>query len=195
MRVFHRVVQLGSMAAAARACHLSEPAVTHAIASLENSFAARLLERSSKGAVPTAAGEAVSKGFQRVLEEIDEAVAQIRRKANGGSADAGRYVRMSQLRALFAVVEHGGFRAALKVRGIRTSRLYCATRELEEALSVTLFEKTSTGRSPTRDARRFATRCRRALLHLEQLRAEIARHLRYPLPPGAALLSRRQGGL
>jgi DNA-binding transcriptional LysR family regulator len=81
---------------------------------------------------------------------------------------------MSQLRALFAVVEHGGFRQALKVRGIRTARLYCATRELEEVLSVTLFEKTSTGRSPTRDARHFATRCRRALLQLEQLRSEIA---------------------
>src|ERR1044071_1495878 len=95
MPVFHRVVQLGSMAAAARACHLSQAAVTHAIVSLEDLLAARLFERRSKGAVPTAAGEALSKGFQRVLEEIDEAVAQIRRRASGGCTDAGRYVRMS----------------------------------------------------------------------------------------------------
>jgi len=174
MHVFHMVVRLGSMAAAARACHLSEPAVTHAVGSLEKSFCARLVDRRYNGAVATAAGEALSKGFQHVLQELDGAVAQLRHLSSAQSAGAGRQLRIAHLRALFAVIEHGGFRAALKFSGVRSSRLYCAARELEQVLSVSLFEKTRTGLSPTSDARRFAARCRRALARIDQVHLAIA---------------------
>lgn len=174
MRVFRRVVELGSMAAAARACHLSQPAVTHLIVSLERTFSTRLFERRHKGVVPTSAGEALSRGFQHVLDELDEAVAQIRHMSSARSAGVGRQIRIAQLKALFAVVEHGRFRAALKSAGVRSSRLYCAARELEQVLSVTLFEKTRTGLSPTDEARRFAARCRCALSRIEQVRRDIA---------------------
>ncbi|MGB9096212.1 LysR family transcriptional regulator [Erwinia sp.] len=56
LEVFVAVVQQGSLAGAARKLRRSPPAITRALASLENRFAASLIERTTRHLSPTPAG-------------------------------------------------------------------------------------------------------------------------------------------
>lgn len=72
MRVFERVVDEGSFAAAARALDLSPAVVTRLLADLEDHLSARLLQRTTRHLSLTFAGQAYLDGVRRVLHEIDE---------------------------------------------------------------------------------------------------------------------------
>ena len=58
--LFLEVVRRGSISAAARAAHLSQPAVTQAVAAVEAALGGKLLLRSVQGLQPTPAGLAVA---------------------------------------------------------------------------------------------------------------------------------------
>lgn len=73
MRVFERVVDEGSMAAAARALDLSPPVVTRLMAELEAHLGTRLLQRSTRRQALTEAGEAYLARVRAILHDIDEA--------------------------------------------------------------------------------------------------------------------------
>ncbi len=71
LATFLSVVEHGRISAAARAIHLSQPAVTARIRRLEHSVGAPLLVRSVRGVEPTAAGQrlaARAREVQRLLE-------------------------------------------------------------------------------------------------------------------------------
>lgn len=57
--MFSHIVETGSMTRAAQHLHISQSALTQQVKTLENQLSARLLERSNRGVVPTAAGEVV----------------------------------------------------------------------------------------------------------------------------------------
>ena len=57
LQIFYTVAQRGSFSAAAQALHMTQPAVTMQIQSLEEHFGTKLLERSSKRIELTEAGE------------------------------------------------------------------------------------------------------------------------------------------
>jgi len=78
LRVFHKVVDEGSFAAAARALDLSPAVVTRLVADLEDSVGARLLHRTTRRVSLTTAGESLVLGTRHVLVELDEAFAQAR---------------------------------------------------------------------------------------------------------------------
>ena len=59
MQVLREVAERGSFSAAARALHLTQPAVSRAVAKLEREAGTRLLERTSRGVRLTEAGELV----------------------------------------------------------------------------------------------------------------------------------------
>ncbi len=65
---FVTAVDSGSMAKAAAKLHMGQPALSQAIANLERLSGVKLLSRTTRSLVPTAAGEAFYKGAQRVLE-------------------------------------------------------------------------------------------------------------------------------
>lgn len=75
MRVFQAVAADLSLAAAARRLNLSAPTVTRAIAALESRLGVALLERSSRGVKPTAAGERFASDCRHILRETDAAEA------------------------------------------------------------------------------------------------------------------------
>ncbi len=75
MRVFQRVVDEGSFAAAARALSLSPAVVTRLIADLEEHLGTRLLQRSTRRLSLTEAGDAYLARVRNILEDIDEAEA------------------------------------------------------------------------------------------------------------------------
>ena len=66
------VERLGTLTAAARAAHLSQPALTASIQRLEAYFDADLLERGRRGATLTSAGAALLPHAQAVLSALDD---------------------------------------------------------------------------------------------------------------------------
>lgn len=75
--------ELGTFAAAAHALHLAPPTVSLHIGELEERLDVLLLERGTRGAVPTKAGAELIERARRLLKDADEAVDHVRRHADG----------------------------------------------------------------------------------------------------------------
>lgn len=73
MRVFERVVNEGSFAAAARAMDMSAPVVTRLVADLEEHLGTRLLQRTTRRLSLTEAGQTYLSRVRNILQDIDEA--------------------------------------------------------------------------------------------------------------------------
>jgi DNA-binding transcriptional LysR family regulator len=73
METFIRVVDTGSFSAAAKLLSIGQPAVSKTIAQLEERLGVRLLMRSSRGLMPTEAGQKFYERAGRVIEGVDEA--------------------------------------------------------------------------------------------------------------------------
>lgn len=73
METFVSVVESGSFSAAARLLDIGQPAVSKAIAQLEDRLGVRLLLRSTRGLTPTEAGQAYYEHARRAIEQADEA--------------------------------------------------------------------------------------------------------------------------
>ena len=74
LAIFVAVVQHGSLAAAGRKLRRSSPAVTRAIASLEQRFGARLVERTTRRLAPTEAGLRLAERAHLLLTDYQAAV-------------------------------------------------------------------------------------------------------------------------
>lgn len=77
------IADLGTLAAAARALHLSPPTVSLHISELESRLGATLLHRGRRQASLTPAGEALVQGGRQLLSGADEVAEQVRRRAQG----------------------------------------------------------------------------------------------------------------
>ena len=75
MQVFVRVAETGGFAEAARQLNMSPPAVTRAIATLEDIIGTRLFTRTTRSVKLTEAGSRYFEDCRRILAEIDEAEA------------------------------------------------------------------------------------------------------------------------
>jgi LysR family transcriptional regulator of gallate degradation len=173
LHTFREVARLGSVSAAARAVHISQPAVTQAIAGLERHFGSALLLRRNTGVTLTRAGELCLARIERAMSQLREALGEFARAGADRDLDLGRVVRSTQLDALGAVVEHGNFSIAARARHLSQPSIHRAARELERLLGVPLFEKTSFGVTPTREAERLARRARLAFAEIDQARVEV----------------------
>jgi molybdate transport repressor ModE-like protein len=173
LAVLRAVARHRSISAAAREVHLSQPAVTQAVAALERLFAAALFVRTARGVAPTPAGTACAARVARALEELGEALPEGPRHARAG-AEPLRAITAAQLQALVTVVEAGGFGRAARAAGVARATVHRAARQLERAVGIPLFESTSHGVRPTREAERLARRAQLAAAELAQARAEVA---------------------
>jgi LysR family transcriptional regulator, regulator for genes of the gallate degradation pathway len=167
-----QVTERGSVSAAARAMYLTQPALTQAITALERDFGGPLFARSAHGMEPTEAGRMCAERVGRVIERIEEAVL-----ATGSPQRARvspmRAITSGQLKALVAVIEAGGFGAAARSAGMTRATFHRSARELERRAGVALFETTSHGVRPTREALRLAREVQLAIAELAQARAEV----------------------
>ena len=77
LHILLTVVQHGSMAKAAAALAISQPAVSKAIADMEHTFGLRLLDRSRSGIEPTAYGRALVMRGQAVFDELKQGVEEL----------------------------------------------------------------------------------------------------------------------
>lgn len=83
IEIFIRVVDTGSFSAAARHYDVGQPAVSKAIAHLEEWLGVKLLLRSTRALTPTEAGNSFYQRAKRAVEETDEAVLAARGTASG----------------------------------------------------------------------------------------------------------------
>jgi DNA-binding transcriptional LysR family regulator len=173
--LFDEVVRRGSVSAAARAAHLSQPAVTQAVSHIESALGARLMQRSYSGLALTGAGHAAAARIARALQMLREALLAARaRSAEGMPEEVLRGITSTQLKALMAVVEAGAFARAARRAGRARAAVHRAARQLEKSLGTALFEVTSFGVRPTREAEKLALRTRLAFAEITQGQAEVA---------------------
>ena len=156
--LFDEVVRRGSVSAAARAAHLSQPAVTQAVRA----------GRGGPGRAPHAAqlrragahrrpARAAAQRIERALQMLREALSAVRPRVPGAQEDEVlRGITSTQLQALMAVVEAGAFARAARRIGRARAAVHRAARQLEKSLGTELFEVTSHGVRPTREAEKLA---------------------------------------
>src|SRR6478752_987753 len=87
LRLLVAVVDAGSLAGAGRRLGHSPPAVTRALAGIEERLGVRLLERSTRRLAPTAAGRHLVEHARRLLADYAEAMAAM---AGEGQMRRGR---------------------------------------------------------------------------------------------------------
>jgi len=80
MRVFVAIVEEGSLSAAARRLHLSQPALSQTVGSLERQLGVRLLVRSSAGMAATPEGRTLLDESRAVLARHDQALVSLDRQ-------------------------------------------------------------------------------------------------------------------
>ena len=176
LHAFHEVVEAGSISAAAAKLHLTQSAVTQAIAGVERYFGTPLFVRSSSGMRPTRAGDVCAERLGRALGQLEEGIQELGRRTGAGSREPGRLLRRvssAQLSALIELVEFRNFTHAARSRGVSQPTIHRAARSLERDLGATLFEKTSHGVVPTRDAEKLARRASRVFAEISQARADV----------------------
>jgi DNA-binding transcriptional LysR family regulator len=171
LHVFCEVARHESISAASRSIHLTQPAVTQAVASVEAYFGAALFNRGSTGMTLTDAGTACQQRIERALEQIAEGVAEATRSTR---SDKARLITTAQLRSLCAVIEHGSFSVAARALHLSQPTIHRAARELERVMGVVLFEKTSFGVRPTRESEKLGRRANLAFAEIAQARAEVS---------------------
>lgn len=77
MQYFVRTMELGSLSAAARELGTTQPTVSKVLAQLEAELQVRLLERSTRGPVPTEQGLRFHQQARSILEQYDAAVSSL----------------------------------------------------------------------------------------------------------------------
>ncbi len=89
LRYFVRIVELGSMSRAALDLDLVQSALSQQISRLEGELSTRLLQRSSKGVVPTEAGLAFFREAQLALRHTEQAVRAAQQSRLSGTVSVG----------------------------------------------------------------------------------------------------------
>ena len=172
---FMEVARVGNITATAQRIHLSQPAITQAIANVERFFGITLLNRVRAGVKLTTAGQMCQLRIISAFAQLQTGIAELTKSTPARKgANLFRSLSTSQLNALLAVVEHRTFSAASRAKGVSQPTIHRAAHGLEQLFNVSLFEKTSHGIVPTRDAERFTRKVKLAFAEIAQAQAEIS---------------------
>lgn len=172
LRAFREVAERQSVSAAAEHIHLSQPAVTQAIAGLEKTLDLKLFDRRPEGMFVTPLGAGFLLRVQRLFEFLEEGA----RAALSGSGRRNRHghpgfhtrVSSSQLRAFIAIWESGSFSLAARNTGISQPSIHRAGRDLEKLAGVALFAAGAKGIELTKAGESFAHAVKLAAAELQQ---------------------------
>ena len=172
LRAFREVAQQGSVSAASGAVFLSQPAITQALAKLEERLGVDLFERFNDGMELSVPGAMFLQRVDRLLGELEAGVAEAieLQDANSGAGFAGfaRLLTATQLRALVALSKAKNFTIAARNIGISQPSIHRAGRDLEKLAGFALFQTTSQGIALTSGAKALARRVGLAAAELQQ---------------------------
>jgi DNA-binding transcriptional LysR family regulator len=168
LRLFQAIGDLKSVRRASEECSLSQPAVTQALAKLEEQVGAELVDRRASGSYLNELGQIFHSRVKRFFEQTEQAIVETGAAGSESSARpiVNRLTR-SQIRTLTATVEHGSFEAAAESLGISGASLQRAARDLEGNLRVSLFYRTAAGMLVSPLGARFGLRMKLALQEIE----------------------------
>ncbi len=172
LRAFREVVIQQSISGASVSIHLSQPAITQAIAKLELELDISLFDRNGSGMFITEPGKIFKNRVDRCLDQLskgaNDALRQGSKQNTRGTNPIDHLFTVTQLRALITVASAGSFTLAAKMAGVSQPSLHRAARELEEIFEYPLFEKTSRGLSLTRAAETLAQSAKLAFTEIQQ---------------------------
>ncbi|MEQ8709194.1 MAG: LysR family transcriptional regulator [Rhodospirillales bacterium] len=172
LRAFSLTVCHNNVSRAAQLAHLSQSAVSQAIARLEDHYGCSLLERRNTGVYPTAYGMIAARRIDRATDRLRRAVERLlvnRRNAGRLTVEVDRMISVSQLSAICAVAATGGFKSGADQLGLAQPSVHRAVRDLESLLGIALFERTSRGISPTRTGAAFALEATLVLKEIDNI--------------------------
>src|ERR1700761_6136240 len=108
LQLLLEVIRTGNISQVAQAVHLTQPAVTQAIGTVEAALGGGLFERTANLLRATEVAHIWGRRITRALQMLRDAVESARdRDTSFGSIDTLRGISVAQLTALIAVVEHG----------------------------------------------------------------------------------------
>ena len=87
LHILSNIAQWGSMAKAAKHLGISQPAVSEAIAQLEETLGVRLLDRNPRGIRPTIYGDALLRRGLVVFDELKQGIKEIESLADPGTGE------------------------------------------------------------------------------------------------------------
>jgi DNA-binding transcriptional LysR family regulator len=100
------VIQMGSMGKAATALNMSQPAVSKAIATLEDTLGVRLLDRSRQGVEPTPYGRALVRRGVAIFDELRQGVEDIASLADPAFGEVRMGGSEHTIAAIYAPIIH-----------------------------------------------------------------------------------------
>ncbi len=170
LRIFVRVYQLQSITQAAEALHLTQPAVSRAIAELESCCGLRLFERMNHRLYRTAASDEFYASALHIVDSFDRLERGARELESAGTLRVGASLTLG---SFFLPDVLRGFQAAhpdVAVRVTVSNAAFLAQALRDDALDLAVVE---------------------GAVNEPHLRAELLRHDRMQLivPPGHALLA------
>jgi len=177
LRAFLAVAHHRRISAASEQVHLSQPAITQAIAKLEERLGVSLFDRRTEGVYTTQVGELFRMRVERMFDHLQNGVREATRlgpkKTTQGFGHFMQLLTSVQLRALSAMMDAGNFSLAARSVGVSQPSIHRAARDLERLSGIELFIKSSEGIELTRSAQALAQRVKLAFSELNQGFTEI----------------------
>lgn len=169
LRAFLLVADTGSVNRAAEHANISQPALTQAIASLEQIFGVELFNRHQTGMYLTADGTRLrarlTEAFAALSSGLGEAASAA--IAPAAKADPAYFLTASQLNALTALHQLGDCQAAATQLGILVTSLHRSIRSLEDRLCAKLMLRAGQGVQFSRGGTFLAQQAKLAIRELE----------------------------
>lgn len=168
-RVFLAVAELGSASLAAHKCRVSQPAVTQALAKLEEQAGGALFERNRHGFTLSERGQLLEPRLRRAVARLDAALAETGPRLPVTATTA-------QLQALVAVSEAQNSTLAAHRLGLAQPTVHRAISQIEQAAGRTLFTRSAMGILANRACHRLAQAARLSFAEFDQIEAELAEY-------------------
>lgn len=183
LRALLGVVRHGSTTQAARAMHLSQPAVARAVQQLEAACGVPLFQRGARGMMPTAPGSQLAARTEALLAHLASGAAEAHAAAVAAPGSRRRVpvpprfadtVPAGQLRALVAIAGCGSESLAARRLGIGQPAVHAALAGLEDALALPLFYKLAFGTRLTPAGEALLRRVKLALAELRGMDSDLS---------------------
>ena len=175
LRVFQAVASCSNLSRAAAEMNISQPAVTQAMARIEEWVGATLFQRSSKGTYLTREGkifnDCVNSLFHRIIGVLEATVLLDSPKKSVRIA-ASR-LKSSHINVLAVVASSYSFEDAAITLGMSRTTVQRTARELEAILGRQLYERGPQGIAVTNETRELARNLQRICQELREEMSEV----------------------
>ncbi len=168
LRLFESVGRLKGVRRCSEECNLSQPAVTQALAKLEQLIGTPLLERHASGSYLTEAGEILHRRVDRMFEQLTAALVEL--DVPGGRVGAvsiAQRLSRSQIRGLLSIIEGKSFATAGQALGLTPASMQRASRDLENNLRKEIYFRSAAGVMVTPAGVEFGRRVKLALQEVD----------------------------